>query len=80
MCGNAFYGIASCKMNIHNEKLFNYVKILKVCKKKHESSFSEVFRNLRLAVVFAGEGLVALAHSHVAVVYAGVKPWQACVS
>lgn len=34
MCGNAFYGIASCKMNIHNEKLFNYVKILKVCKKK----------------------------------------------
>ena len=63
-------------MNIHNEKLFNYVKILKVCMKKHERSFSRVFRNLRLA----GEGLVALAHSHVAVVYAGVEPWQACVS
>lgn len=60
------YDIASCKMNIHNEKLFNYVIILKECKKKYESSFSGVFRNLRLAAVFMGEGPVELALSHFA--------------
>lgn len=39
MCGNVFYDMASCKMIIHDEKLFNYVKTLKECKKNMRAAF-----------------------------------------